>query len=32
MDIQIRYNGIWRIANPDQFTAFQNYKNRSIYV
>lgn len=32
MDIQILYDGIWRIANPDQYTAFQNYKNRSIYV
>ena len=32
MDIQILYDGIWRIANPDQNTAFQNYKNRSIYI
>jgi hypothetical protein len=32
MDIQILYNGVWRIANPDQYVAFQNYKNRSIYI
>ena len=32
MDIQILYNGVWKIANPDQYNAFQNYKNRSIYL
>jgi hypothetical protein len=32
MDIKILYNGAWYIANPDQYAAFQNYKNRSIYI
>ena len=32
MDIKIFHNGTWRIANPDQHNAFQNYKNRSIYI
>jgi hypothetical protein len=32
MDIKILYNGIWHTANPDQNIAFQNYKNRSIYI
>jgi len=32
MDIKILYNGVWQFANPDQNNAFQNYKNRSIYI
>jgi hypothetical protein len=32
MDIKILYNGIWQFANPDQRTAFLNYKNRPIYT
>jgi len=32
MDIKIKYNGVWQSANPEQNSAFNNYKNRSIYT
>jgi len=32
MDIKIKYNGVWQLANPDHNAAFTNYKNRPIYT
>ena len=31
MQIKIRYNSTWILANPDYVQAYQNYKNQPIY-
>lgn len=31
MQIKIKYNNNWQLANPDQKQAFENYKNRPMY-